>query len=42
MVLPIRDRAPARARGFTHLEFFRSFDREPWTAGGEIIVLART
>jgi hypothetical protein len=31
----------ARA-GFTRLEFFRSFDREPWAAGGEIIALARS
>lgn len=27
--------------GFTHLTFFRNFDREPWVAGQETIVLAR-
>lgn len=28
--------------GFTQLTFYRNFRREPWTAGGETIVLART
>jgi hypothetical protein len=30
----------ARA-GFTDVSFFGGFDRRPWTAGGETVVIAR-